>query len=61
MIERGPNDINLGPSDKGCVLHLSDMGTNDILYFSDMGYSDVNLGPSDRICMTQDLGPNDRG
>jgi hypothetical protein len=52
MIERGPNDINLGPSDKGCVLHLSDMGTNDILYFSDMGYSDVNLGPSDRICMT---------
>jgi hypothetical protein len=49
MVERGPNDIDLGPSDKGRVLNVSDIGFSDLLHFSDIGYSDVNLGPSDRI------------
>jgi len=35
MIERGPNDIDLGPNDKGWVLHVSDIGLNDLLQFSD--------------------------
>jgi len=52
MIERGPNDIDLGPSDKGWILHLNEIGTNDLLYFSDMGCSDGDLGPSDRGWMT---------
>jgi hypothetical protein len=52
MIESRPNDIDLSPNDRGWILHLSDIGTNDLLYFSDMGCSDVDLGPSDKIWMT---------
>jgi hypothetical protein len=48
MIERGPNDINLGPSNKGRVLHISDIGLSDLLHFSDIGCSYVDLGPSDK-------------
>jgi hypothetical protein len=47
MIERGPNDIDLGRNDKGWVLHVNDIGLSDLLHFSDIGYSDVDLGPSD--------------
>jgi hypothetical protein len=41
MIERGPNDIDLGLVDKGWVLQVSGIG-----------YSDVDLGPSDRRQVT---------
>ncbi len=44
--------IDLGLNDRGWVLHLSDIGLNDLLHFSDIGYSGVNLGPSDRGWMT---------
>jgi hypothetical protein len=52
MIERGPNDIDLGLSDRGWILHLSDTCFSDLLQFSDIGYSDVDLGSSDRRWMT---------
>jgi hypothetical protein len=52
MSETWSNDIDLIPSDRGWVLHLSDIGINDLLYFSDMGCSDVDLGPSDRRWVT---------
>jgi hypothetical protein len=52
MIERGPNDIDLGLSDRGWVLHLSDIGISHLLHFNDMGYNDVDLGPSDRRRVT---------
>jgi hypothetical protein len=44
MSVRKPNDIDLGPSDKGWILHLSDIGPSDLLHLSDMGFNDVNLG-----------------
>jgi hypothetical protein len=47
MIERRPNDIDLGPSDRNGVLHFSDIGFSDLLHFSNIGCSDVVLGPSD--------------
>jgi len=52
MSERIPNDIELGPSDKGWILHLSDIGISNILHFSDMGYNEIDLGPSDRRWVT---------
>jgi hypothetical protein len=52
MNEREPKYINLGPNDRGWVLHLSDIGPNDLLQFSDMNYSDVDWSPSDRRWMT---------
>jgi hypothetical protein len=52
MIERGPNDIDLGRNDKGWVLHVSDIGLSDLLHFRDIGCSDVDLGPSDRRWVT---------
>ncbi len=42
MIKRGPNDIGLGPSDKGWILHVSDVGFSDLLHFSDIGPSNKN-------------------
>ncbi len=47
-----PNDIDLGPSDRNWILHFSDIGTNDLLHFNDMGCSDVDLGFSDRRWVT---------
>ncbi len=52
MCERGLNDIDLGPNDKGWELHLSGIGLNDLLHLSDMGCSDAHLSPSDRRWMT---------
>jgi hypothetical protein len=52
MMERRPNDIVLHPSDKGWVLHISNIGFSDLLHFSDIGCSDVDLGPSDKGWMT---------
>jgi hypothetical protein len=52
MIERGPNDTNLGSNDKGWVLHVSHIGLSDLLHFSDIGCSDVDLGPTDRRRVT---------
>jgi hypothetical protein len=52
MIERGPNDIVLGPSDKGWVLHISKIGLSDLLHFSDILCNDVDLGPNDKRWMT---------
>jgi len=46
MIEKRPNDIDLGLSDRGWVLHLSNIRLSDLLHFNDIGYSDVDLGPS---------------
>jgi hypothetical protein len=48
MNERKPNDIDLGPNDRGLILHLSDIGSSDLVHFNDMGYSDVNIGLSDK-------------
>jgi hypothetical protein len=48
MSERKPNDIDLGPNDRSLILYLSDIGTSDLLNFSDMGCSDIDLGLSDK-------------
>jgi hypothetical protein len=48
MSEKKFNDINLGLNDRSLILHLNDIGTSDLLHFSDMGYNDVNLGLNDK-------------